>query len=289
MLYIRKDGFREPYSRWKLTESITAAGLVNHKAYDLAKSIQRDIEGQGVDEISSDELRDIVVSQLQTIDGETAENYMIWSRVRHERIPIVILIGGPSGIGKSSVALEIAHRLGIKQVIGTDTIREIMKNMLAPSLMPAVHYSSYDAWEAITYRVREDKVIVGFREQAKAVCTGINAVIERSLREGISLVIEGVHIAPEFIETSPHVVMVNMYLDNHETHKARFISRASATHVRRDAQQYIDSLDAIIRIQDYLRESAEEKGVPSIENREFEKTSAAILGIATRKMKVLLT
>jgi 2-phosphoglycerate kinase len=154
--------------------------------------------------------------------------------------------------------------------------------------MPAVHFSSYEAWEAITYRVREDKVVVGFREQAKAVCAGINAVIERSLREGISLVIEGVHIAPEFIETSPHVIMVNMYLDNPETHKARFISRASATHVRRDAQQYIDSLDAIIRIQEYLKESADEKDIPSIENKEFEKTSAAILGIATRKMKALL-
>ncbi|HOP09371.1 MAG TPA: ATP cone domain-containing protein, partial [Candidatus Methanofastidiosa archaeon] len=196
MIHVKKKGFEEPYSRWKITESMTSAGLDRTRAYELALAIQKELKERQVKEIEEDDLRSIVFEKLDGIDNGIAEKYVIWNRVRHEKIPIIILIGGTSGIGKSSVALELAHRLGIKQVIGTDTIREIMRNIIAPNIMPELHQSSYEAWKAISFKVKEDKVVVGFREQARAVSAGINAAIERSLTEGISLVIEGVHMVP---------------------------------------------------------------------------------------------
>lgn len=288
MIRVKKAGYEEPYSRWKITESMTTAGLDRENAYKLAVNIQKAIKEQGLKSIEEDELRDIVVKKLEEIDPHLAEKYITWNRIRHERIPIIILIGGTSGIGKSSVALELAHRLGIKQVIGTDTIREIMKNMIASNLMPAIHYSSYEAWKSISFKVKEDKVVVGFREQARAVATGINAAIERSLKEGISLVIEGVHIVPEFITSSPNVVKFLLYLHDTETHKSRFYSRASDTHVRRDVNQYIDSMESISKIQNYLRESAQSEDMPTIENKDFNDTIARMMEETTKRMKDLL-
>jgi len=129
---------------------------------------------------------------------------------------------------------------------------------------------------------------VGFREQARAVSTGINAAIERSLKEGISLIIEGVHMVPEFIPSNPNVVRFLLYLGDPETHRSRFYSRASETHIRRDASQYLDSMDSIDKIQSYLYETATESEIPAIENKEFNKTVAHMLDITTKRMKELL-
>jgi len=288
MIYVRKSGFVEPYSRWKITESMTTAGLERTKAYELALVIQREMKDKGIKHIDENDLRGIVIEKLKAIDPGTAEKYIIWNRIRHEKIPIIILIGGTSGIGKSSVALELAHRLGIKQVIGTDTIREIMRNMIAPNLLPEIHQSSYEAWKAISFKVKEDKVIVGFREQAKAVSAGINAAIERSLKEGISLVIEGVHMVPEFIPRNPNVVRFLLYLKDPETHISRFHSRASETHIRREASQYLESMDFINKIQTYLYDTAIEADISTIENKDFNKTISMIMDVTTKRMKDLL-
>ncbi len=288
MLHILIRGVKVPYSRWKISESIAAAGLDSLQAYQLAETIQAELLADGVAVIESDSLRALVHEHMRAIDTKTATRYKTWSRIRHEHIPTIILLGGTSGIGKSSVALELAHILGIQQVIGTDTIREIMKNVIAPNLIPALHYSSYEAWRSIPYKVKENRVVVGFREQALAVSAGVNAAIERSLNEGISLILEGVHLVPELITPHPNVTMAVMHVANSDVHKSRFVSRAEATHYQRDAQHYIDSMVAIADIQAYLVESARSVDVPVIENEEFGATVSSILDLTMQRMKNLL-
>ena len=61
-------------------------------------------------------------------------------------MPLVILIGGATGVGKSTIATQLAHRLGIVRVVATDAaIREVMRAMLSAELMPALHVSSFQA------------------------------------------------------------------------------------------------------------------------------------------------
>ena len=42
-------------------------------------------------------------------------------------VPLVILIGGATGTGKSTVATEIAYRLGITRATSTDFIRQTIR------------------------------------------------------------------------------------------------------------------------------------------------------------------
>ena len=60
-------------------------------------------------------------------------------------VPLVILIGGATGVGKSTIATQLAARLGIVRVVATDAIREVMRSMLSPELMPTLHTSSFHA------------------------------------------------------------------------------------------------------------------------------------------------
>ena len=65
------------------------------------------------------------------------------------RKPYIILIGSASGIGKSTIASELAKILGIKHLIETDFIREIVRGIIGPEFAPALHKSSFDAYVTI--------------------------------------------------------------------------------------------------------------------------------------------
>jgi hypothetical protein len=102
-------------------------------------------------------------------------------------------------VGKSTIATQLAARLGIVRFVATDAIREVMRSMFSPELMPTLHTSSFEADAALREPPTRsaDPLIVGFREQTAAVAVGINALIERAALEGTSIIIEGARPSPE--------------------------------------------------------------------------------------------
>ena len=60
-------------------------------------------------------------------------------------LPLVLLVGGATGTGKSTVATEVAYRLGITRVTSTDFVRQTMRAFFSHEFMPAIHYSSFEA------------------------------------------------------------------------------------------------------------------------------------------------
>ena len=65
--------------------------------------------------------------------------------LQHLDLPVVLLVGGATGTGKSTLATEAAHRLGITRVTSTDFIRQTMRAFFSREFMPSVHYSSFEA------------------------------------------------------------------------------------------------------------------------------------------------
>src|SRR5690606_35665445 len=114
--------------------------------------------------------------------------------------PMVLLIGGTTGSGKSTIGADIAHRLGIVRAQSTDMLREVMRVMFPERLLPALHVSSYLAWqvlpEAMLADNPEQRVETGYLAQSRDVAIGVEAVLNRASREQISVIVEGVHIYP---------------------------------------------------------------------------------------------
>jgi len=52
-------------------------------------------------------------------------------------------------VGKSTIAAHVAERLGIVRIVPTDSIREAMRAFFSETLMPSIHYSSYEAGKAV--------------------------------------------------------------------------------------------------------------------------------------------
>ena len=166
--------------------------------------------------------------------------------LRQLDVPIILLVGGATGTGKSTIATEAAHRLGITRVTSTDFIRQTMRAFFSPAFMPSVHYSSFEAGLALT-KAEEDEAgdarLLGFLDQTRNVLVGVEAAIDRSLAEGWSMVLEGVHLVPGMVDVDRGdaiVVQCLIAIEDEDLHRSHFWVRDHATEGLRPLEKYID-------------------------------------------------
>ena len=188
-------------------------------------------------------------------------------------VPLVILIGGATGTGKSTVATEIAYRLGITRLTSTDSIRQTMRAFFSREFMPTVHYSSFGAGAALPDA--EDPLVAGFLEQSRNVLVGVRASIDRALEEGWSIILEGVHLVPGLLPTKVEGALVCacvLSIEDETVHAQHFFSRSKGS-----LDQYLDSFGEIRRLQDFIVSRAEHEGVAVIENASAERATVDVI------------
>jgi 2-phosphoglycerate kinase len=194
--------------------------------------------------------------------------------------PIVLLIGGATGTGKSAVATEIAHLLGITRVTSTDFIRQTIRAYFPPDAMPAIHYSSFEAAAAGVPAETGDPTLDGFFDQTRSVLVGVEAAVARALAEGWSMVIEGVHLVPGLAPAQIDgaiVVHAVMHIESEEDHRMRFHVRDTLTGGVRAMDRYLSRFDEIRSIQRTIVELAQRTGVPVIESADPDRATDDVL------------
>jgi len=199
--------------------------------------------------------------------------------------PIILLIGGATGTGKSTVATEVAHRLGINRVTSTDVVRQTLRAFFTPEHMPAIHASSFDAGHG-------DSLVAGFEEQTSSVLIAVEATIDRALQEGWSMVLEGVHLVPGMLclgKLDATVVHCVLAIDDEEEHSAHFWIRDASSQGLRPVAKYLERLGDIRLLQNYIVERAHQEGVPVIANASVEAAISAVielvLGAAAERLE----
>ena len=264
--------YREPFSKCILSKSLIRSEVDPTKAYEIASEIEESIQKDGQEIISISDLIRTVRLRLEEEDPVLAKKYVVWKQIRRSKDPLIILIGGASGIGTSSISFELANKLGIKNMLSTDMIREVMRKMVSKELCPTLFESSYTAEEALKTPAPPefDKTLLGFKDHVETVNVGLTGVIERSIKEGISIVIEGVHIVPGFIDEEllnrPNVYMFVLALSDEEVHKGRFYSRCRQLWARRPLKRYLKHFTSIRKTHDYIVGVAKKHDIPVIEN-----------------------
>ena len=200
------------------------------------------------------------------------------------RKPYVILIGSASGIGKSTIASELAKTLNIKHLIESDFIRAVVRGIFGKEYAPALHSSSYDAYKNLRNKNRfdnyDDLVAAGFDEHASYVIPGLEKIIQRAITDYDDIIIEGVHLVPGLINTEQFEDYANIYFfvlsSDEESHKDRFVKRAVQIH--RGGKQ-LDFFKENRIIHDHLLKQAEIYNVTVVDTSSIEKTLNKILGI----------
>ena len=264
---VLRDGSEVPGSLELLAQWIMATGLPPGRCYELALLVARQLPaGQvGVDDVRA---RTEEVLAAQEGDAPLAR-YRSWHALTRADRPLVLLIGGTAGTGKSTLATGLAHRLGITRLTSTDTIRHILRTCFSPEVMPDIHVSSFEAGRAVGRpRAGEDPDLLGFHLQTQPVGAAVRAIVQRAIGERTPLILEGVHLVPgvlgDELAEQALVVQLMLVVPDESVHRGHFEMRAEME-ARGPVDRYVSQLGKIRKLQDHLVAEARSDGVPVID------------------------
>jgi 2-phosphoglycerate kinase len=256
-----------PYSKGLMAQALSAIALSQERSFELARLIERRLAERGQAEIEVVELDALVEQVLVAEEGETAAaRYRRWRRLDRLDRPLVVLLGGTTGVGKSTLATMLAARLGVNRVIATDVIRQVLRAFFTREAMPTVHGSAFEMGG-----------IAGYRDQAGRVGIGIHAIVERAAAEGKPVVVEGVHVVPGGVHprVRERCVLVEalVVVEDPQLHRGHFSLRPGS----RPADRYLDHFEEIRRLQDHLWERARSERVAIVDNTSVDSTLARLM------------
>jgi 2-phosphoglycerate kinase len=279
-------GPEAPYSKGLMARALTAVGVGGESAYELARRTETDLAQRGEVSVDLERLRELAVDVLGEERGSRAVRQLRRFRDLQELdLPVILLVGGGTGTGKSTVATEVAYRLGITRVTSTDFVRQTMRAFFAKEFMPSIHYSSFEAGLGLSKAEEEesgDAALLGFLDQTRNVLTGVEAALQRALDEGWSMVLEGVHLVPGMITTELRgalVVHCVLAIHDEEIHRTHFWIRDATSEGVRPVDRYIGGLPEIRMIQEYVLERAARADVPVIENESQNDAVSAVMNL----------
>lgn len=265
----RRTGGRFPFSKGLLASSIMATGLGPAEAYAVAAEVEERLQSTGP-LISADDVTATATTVLERRgDPDVTHRYERWRQVQRSEQPVVVLLGGASGIGKSTVATRLAIRLGITKVIPTDTVREIMRSLVPESVLPELHRSSYELVDGAG-AVSDERAL---SRQAGAVSHALGRFIDRIVAERESVIVEGVHVVPGLLDRADlHVgpsatailVTALLTLEDETLHEANLSVRRHHQ-PDRAGHRHLERFDVIREQQAQLRRAADDHGVPRID------------------------
>lgn len=288
-IQIKKDKF-EYFSKGILSLALYSIGMNAKLATDIANHVETTIRSSSKD-ITKKRLVSLITDELNKIDKNLAERYMVFEGEGSYK-PIILLLVGVPGIGKSTLASLLSQRLEITKIIGTDMIREILRQTISPKLVPEIHCSSYEAYKFLKATLSPilRPSIVGYEEQSRHVIVGVEATIQSALYSRENTLIEGVHLAPNILKPSilndPHVILILLYLEDEEVHLDRLKARGKNIEFR-GADRYIGAFSEIRNIQTYLMEECNKANIQRVETSDRDFSLKKIMDIVWDRILLL--
>jgi 2-phosphoglycerate kinase len=275
------------FSRGKHERDLQASGLKLEKAEQVTALIYDQLLAAEIQSISTHQLGYLTYLCLyQEVSRKAAERYLVWSEFQHSARPLVLMICGAVGTGKSTIATEVAHLLDIVRIQSTDMLREVMRMMIPQRLLPVLHTSSFNAWKELPIqdkqnRSREQLIADGYRSQVELLAVACEAVLQRVAEESVPIILEGVHAHPDLLELAPSdsdaiVVHVTLAVLRSKELKARLRGRGTQVPQRR-AKRYLNKFESIWTLQSFLLSEADRCDVPIITNQDKDRAVMQIV------------
>jgi len=288
---VRNGQRLEPFSVGVLTRHLEGCGIRYEQASRGARLVQTQLHELGEPVIDDRALRRIVYTTLSSrCCADAASRFLSRCHLRDNRTPLILLIGGATGAGKSTVATRLAYLLDIVRTQSTDMMREIIRCYLASHVAPTLGFSSFDAWKGLP---RFDgvspapgdggPVVSGFLAQFGNVKVALEATIARAIKERHDLIVDGVHVLPSWLDLAPtaaKAVVIPLVLA--VTTKSRLdehLLRRSKETPDRDTERQRRTLDAIWQLQSFMVDQAEQNGIPVIANWTVDDTVWTIMDL----------
>jgi len=287
-IMVRISNDEIPFSVGILSRSLQACAIHRTQALETAKQVQESLQKGTTTVIDHVTLRQVVYQHLKdNCSQSAAERFISWRKFKESGLSLIVLVGGITGTGKSTLTAELAYQLNIVRTQSTDMMREIVRCYLPPTEIPTLSYSSFEAWRGLSEEGKtspecsNEEVIRGFLSQYKVVKHGLEATIYRAVKENHDLIIDGVHVLPsklklDIAQDQAIVIPLMLAVPHKKTLKKRLKYREKEQ-PERPSSRYLKQLEQIWLLQSYLVKEAEDYQIPLIVNSEIEKALDEIL------------
>mmetsp|Transcript_27166 Transcript_27166/g.44294 ORF Transcript_27166/g.44294 Transcript_27166/m.44294 type:complete len:808 (-) Transcript_27166:149-2572(-) len=182
-----EEGHYYVFSRFLLSRVLTVTMIKSQDAIKIALTTKKQLVDNGLLDLpqSAFEKQLFTVMQMYNYGAEYITRFQMMTRFFHQRVPLIIFLTGTGCVGKSTLAMLLAERLNLPNVVHTDMVSELIS-----SIVPATR--DVPLW----YRLHEseDTFLHQYKEEAKLIRQGIEPDLRKSMKEGKAIIIEGVHL-----------------------------------------------------------------------------------------------
>lgn len=180
----------------------------------------------------------------------------------------VLLIGGASGTGKSSIAYEIARYYGVN-VLEVDDVCLSVEIVTTKENFPSIHYwNSGVNWKDVGVNSNVKWLI----DVSKEMIPVLKGLVSRHIDDKLPIIIEGDFINPEFTKSfrSPEVKSIFVQESDKNQILQNYLSREGG-----DLQHYRAEIS--IAYGKWIADSCNENGIKMIESRPWDTALTRVI------------
>lgn len=179
-------------SRYLLCRALVSAKINSRDAVQISLDLKRTLVDLNLTDIVQEQFEDFLYKTLLVFGygEEQISCHRMMSSFHRNRVPLLIMLAGTACIGKSTLATKLADRLNLSSVLQTDLIFELMCNF---SGQDKTCYISTD------FPSTED-LVAEYQKECELVRKGVDSDIDKCLKDGKSLIIEGFHVDPRLYQ-----------------------------------------------------------------------------------------
>jgi 2-phosphoglycerate kinase len=199
----------------------------------------------------------------------------------------VLLVGGSSGTGKTTIASEVGRRLGIAWG-QADDFRLVLQRLTTPAQQPDLHFfiSTESVWRRPPEDLRDRLITVG-----RLVSRALEIVVTNHVATRAPLVLEGDGILPAFavqrtfagLDVGDQVRAVFLVEPDEDALLAAMLARGRGIDGHSVEEQRTQARASWLYGQ-WLRDEAERLGLPIIESCPGPRASTACCNRSTRAL-----
>lgn len=179
----------------------------------------------------------------------------------------ILIIGGASGSGKTSVSLPLARLYGV-DLVRVDDFQVLLQACTTPESHPDLHNpKAHSNYEGV------DTIVSPFIDIGKLFLPGLKAVIDDHVLENIPMILEGDFILPELSASfdNPKIKMILIYEPSREQILQNYLSREEELQKERADRSYAHG--------NWLKENCCKLGIPVIESRPWDTLMERVISI----------
>ena len=234
-----------------------------------------------------------------------------------KQYPVLILIYGTSGSGKSTMSRRLSAMYGISNVLSTDTVRKNMRARIPKPENPLLHASTFETGdylpEADYERIRqcllanqsnpeeakidpeimmEMSCVKGYEYQCEMIEPELIAEIDKICGAGQSLIVEGVHLSEsvcnKLFAKYQFCIPFLIHVKDAEKHMQRFGSRCEGGSIDPAKNRYVKNFRYIRAIQKAIRQNPIDSKFMKAANDDAKKTLGLVSTCVRKYIKKIM-